>query len=63
MQLCLQPKGARGIEPETFRRRGQLLSCPPTTGRLFFGWREFNEVFALLPGRCWAAGFLSVYHV
>ena len=25
------PGGARGIEPETFRRRGQLLSRPPTT--------------------------------
>ena len=32
MQLCSKPRGARGIEPETFRRRGQLLSCPPTTG-------------------------------
>ena len=28
MQLCSKPRGARGIEPETFRRRGQLLSCP-----------------------------------
>ena len=26
MQLCLKPRGARGIEFETFRRRGQLLS-------------------------------------
>ena len=26
MQLCSKPRGARGIEPETFRRRGQLLS-------------------------------------
>ena len=32
MHLCLKPRGARGIEPETFRRRGQLLSRPPTTG-------------------------------
>ena len=32
MQLCWKPRGARGIEPETFRRRGQLLSRPPTTG-------------------------------
>ena len=32
VQLCSKPKGAPGIEPETFRRRGQLLSCPPTTG-------------------------------
>ena len=32
MQLCSKPRGARGIEPETFRRRGQLLSRPPTTG-------------------------------
>ena len=32
MQLCSKPSGARGIEPETFRRRGQLLSRPPTTG-------------------------------
>ena len=34
MQLCSKPRGARGIEPETFRRRGQLLSCPPTAGPL-----------------------------
>ena len=26
------PGGASGIEPETCRRRGQLLSRPPTTG-------------------------------
>ena len=32
MQLCSKPRGARGIEPETFRRRGQLLTRPPTTG-------------------------------
>ena len=32
MQLCSKPRGARGIEPETLRRRGQLLSRPPTTG-------------------------------
>ena len=32
MQLCSKPRGTRGMEPETFRRRGQLLSCPPTTG-------------------------------
>ena len=32
VQLCSKPRGARGIEPETFRRRGQLLSRPPTTG-------------------------------
>ena len=32
VQLCSKPRGARGIEPETFIRRGQLLSCPPTTG-------------------------------
>ena len=25
VQLCLKPSGARGIEPETFRRRGLLL--------------------------------------
>ena len=31
-QLCSKPRGARGIEPETLRRRGQLLSCPQTTG-------------------------------
>ena len=31
MQLCSKPSGARRIEPET-RRRGQLLSRPPTTG-------------------------------
>ena len=32
VQLCSKPRGARGLGPETFRRRGQLLSCPPTTG-------------------------------
>ena len=32
MQLCSKPRVARGIEPETFGRRGQLLSRPPTTG-------------------------------
>ena len=32
MQLCSEPRGARGIEPETFRRRGQRLSRPPTAG-------------------------------
>ena len=31
-----ETRGARGIEPETFRRRGQLLSCPPTTGPFSF---------------------------
>ena len=30
-QLGSKPRGARGIEPKTFRRRGQLSSCPPTT--------------------------------
>ena len=34
VQLCSKPRGARGIEPKTFRRRGQLLSRPPTTGPL-----------------------------
>ena len=32
MQLCSKPRGARGIEPETLRTRGQLFSCPPTAG-------------------------------
>ena len=32
VRLCSNPWGARGIEPETFRRGGQLLSCPLTTG-------------------------------
>ena len=32
MQLCSKPRGARGIEPETFQRRGRLLLRPPTTG-------------------------------
>ena len=32
MQWCSKPRGTRGIEPETFQRRGQLLSRPPTTG-------------------------------
>ena len=29
---CVRNRGARGIEPETFRRRGQLLSRSPTAG-------------------------------
>ena len=33
VQLCSKPRGAHGIDPKTFRRRGQLLSRPPTTGR------------------------------
>ena len=33
LQLCSKPTGPRGIGPETFRRRGQLLSRPPTTGQ------------------------------
>ena len=32
MRLCSKPRGARRIEPDTFRRRGQLFVCPPTTG-------------------------------
>ena len=32
VQLCSKPRGARRIEPETFRRRGHLLSYPPTSG-------------------------------
>ena len=32
MQLCSKHRGALVIEPETFLRRGQLSSCPPTTG-------------------------------
>ena len=31
VQLCSKPRGARGIEPETFRGRSQLLSGPPPT--------------------------------
>ena len=34
MQLCSKPKGARRMEPDILRRRGQLLSRPPTTGRI-----------------------------
>ena len=33
VQLCSKARGTRGIEPEIFRSRGQLLSRPPTTGR------------------------------
>ena len=33
MKLCSKPRGARGIEPKPFRRRGKLLSRPPTTGQ------------------------------
>ena len=29
--------GTRGIEPKTFRRRGQLLSRPPTAGPMCTG--------------------------
>ena len=32
MQLCWKPGGPREIESGTFRTRGQLLPCPPTTG-------------------------------
>ena len=32
VQLFSKSKGARGIEPETFTRRGQILSCHLTTG-------------------------------
>ena len=32
MQLCSKPKGAGRIKTKTFRKRGQLLSRPPTTG-------------------------------
>ena len=32
MQLSSKSRGVRGIEPETFKRRSQLLSCHPTTG-------------------------------
>ena len=35
MQLNSKPRGARGIEPKTFTRRGQLLSRPPTIGPAF----------------------------
>ena len=31
MQLCSKPRGARGIEPETFRRRGQLCKAEDVT--------------------------------
>ena len=30
MQLYSKPREARGIKPETFTRRGQLLAGPPT---------------------------------
>ena len=46
MQLCSKPRGARGIEPETFRRRGQLLSRPPATPRVHvrrINWINSNE--------------------
>ena len=50
MQLCSKPRGARGIEPETFRRRGQLLSCPPTTGPVCCVPK--NMSFQEVPGLC-----------
>ena len=63
VQLCSKPRGARGIEPETFRRRGQLLTCPPTTGlwRLIVGTQRSRQrcgsLFRALArgnGRCYA---------
>ena len=36
VQLGSKPREARGIRPETFRGRSQLLFCPPTTGPFFF---------------------------
>ena len=35
MQLCSKPRAACGIQPETLRRRGQRVSCPPTTGQMW----------------------------
>ena len=48
--MCSKPRGARGIEPETFRRRGQLLSRPPTTGP------HVISLCALLPASCRGGG-------
>ena len=36
MQLCLEPRRASGIEPETFGTSGQTLSCPPTNGPMCY---------------------------
>ena len=47
MQLCSKPRGARGIEPEIFLRRGQLLSRPPTTGLVWVHVESFLHSAAL----------------
>ena len=44
------PGGAREIEPETFRRRGQLLSRPPTTGPIVLV-SLCQWLFVVCPGR------------
>ena len=33
VRLCSKPRGARGIEPATFKRMGQLLSRPRVLGQ------------------------------
>ena len=52
VQLCSKPRGAHGIEPETFRRRGQLLSCPPTTGP-FIGKNLTHSLHFVFPRLCY----------
>ena len=48
---CVRNPGARGVEPETLRRRGQLLICPPTSAHAwsrphhFYEWRQ--NIYAL----------------
>ena len=51
VQLCSKPRGARGIGPETFRKRGLLVSRPPTTGPHFNGVGDSDvsvSVFAVM---------------
>ena len=38
VQMCSKPRGARGAEPETFCRRGQLVSCSPANGLELCGY-------------------------
>ena len=46
MLLCSKPRGARGIEPETFGGRGQLLSRPPTTVPDFSCYSDAEDAVA-----------------
>lgn len=52
VQLCSIARGARGINPETFRRRGQLLSRA-ATGQTGIGRSSATADLTLLGHRLW----------